>query len=197
MVLSILGPARWRPSHLHRVVALGITLVSLSNTFTGFTYSHVCRFGVRCSHSGSIGYCAGPPAHQPFIYIPRATTTTMLLVLLPPPSRCCQVRGRGRGRWGECGVGNGSARRVGRPPRRRGSGHDKMFSWDAGCQRGLPVPNALKAQKKTASHCSSTRRPARANSSGLLLDSEDEQGYVSSRSIHTFAVSLHVSVKKH
>ena len=49
---------------------------------------------------------------------------------------------------GRMGVGNGSARRVGRPPRRRGSGHDKMFSWDAGCQRWLPVPNALKAQKK-------------------------------------------------
>ena len=176
---------------------------SLSNTFTGIipTYSHVCRFGVRCSHSGSIGNCARTPARQPFIYIHKTstTTTTMLLVLLRPPSRCCQVRGRGRGRWGEWGVGNGSARRVGRPPRRRGSGHDKMFSWDAGCQRGLPVPNALKAQKKTASHCSSTRRPARANSSGLLLDSEDEQGchLGDERSIHTFAVSLHVSVKKH
>ena len=138
------------------------------------------------------------PANHLYTSIRRRRRRCCWCCSVPPRdvARCAGEEGEDGANGG---VGNGSARRVaGRPPR-RGSGHDKMFSWDAGCQRWLPVPNALKAQKITASHCSSTRRPARANSSGLLLDSEDEQGYQleDGRSSHTFAVSLHVSVKKH
>ena len=183
MVLSILGPARWRLSHLHRVVALGITPVSLSNTFTGIipTYSHVCRFGVRCSHSGSIGNCAGPPAHQPFIYIPRATTTTtMLLVLLPPPSRCCQVRGRRRGRWGEWGL---ETVRLAGWVVRPGGGAAGMTKCSRGMQGAGTRRNQGSVDEQRGWHQKQLRHTVLqhagrrgANSSGLSLDSEDEQG---------------------
>ena len=105
---------------------------------------------------------------------------------------CCSLLPRGvarcAGEGGEDGA-NGGWKRFGSPgglSARAGSGHDKMFPWDAGCQRWLFAGTRRhqgfvderrewhqKQLRLTVLQYAGRRG---ANSSGLSLDSEDEQG---------------------
>ena len=138
MVLSILGPATWRLSHLHRLLHLE---------------SHSCHSPTHSLEAFPLTLMSADSEFD----VPTAGQSDTVLVPLPANHlytsrgrrrrrRCCwccsllpRDVARCAGEGGEDGA-NGGWKRFGSPgglSAPAGSGHDKMFPWDAGCQRWL------------------------------------------------------------